>query len=318
MWVSLRYGFVCVWCVFIYSGYYFVFLRIDMSDMFYIFDVIGVNFEQLVIENLFYKLVLVDFWVDWCVLCKVLMLLLVQIVEFYQGELLLVKVNCDVEQDIVMCFGICSLLIVVLFKDGQLVDGFVGVQFELQICVLFEFYVKVLVLFDEDLLEVVQVLFVEGCIGDVEVILKVLLVENNENVVVLIFYVCCLVECGELEEVQVIFDVVKSDEYKQVLVGVCVQLIFLCQVVDLFDSVELKSCLVVDVGDDEVVYQLVVQQFVWQQYEVVLDGLFKLFLCNCGYQDDLLCKILVQVFDLFGNDYLLVIVYCCKLYQVFY
>lgn len=87
-----------------------------MSDTPYIFDVTGANFEQLVIENSFHKPVLVDFWADWCAPCKALMPLLAQIAESYQGELLLAKVNCDVEQDIVMRFGIRSLPTVVLFR----------------------------------------------------------------------------------------------------------------------------------------------------------------------------------------------------------
>lgn len=109
-----------------------------MSDTPYIFDVTGANFEQLVIENSFHKPVLVDFWADWCAPCKALMPLLAQIAESYQGELLLAKVNCDVEQDIVMRFGIRSLPTVVLFKDGQPVDGFAGAQPESQIRALLE------------------------------------------------------------------------------------------------------------------------------------------------------------------------------------
>lgn len=113
-----------------------------MSDTPYIFDVTGANFEQLVIENSFHKPVLVDFWADWCAPCKALMPLLAQIAESYQGELLLAKVNCDVEQDIVMRFGIRSLPTVVLFKDGQPVDGFAGAQPESQIRALLEPHVK--------------------------------------------------------------------------------------------------------------------------------------------------------------------------------
>ncbi len=54
--------------------------------------------------------------------------MLQQIAESYQGELLLAKVDCDAEQDIVARFGIRSLPTVVLFKDGQPVDGFAGAQ----------------------------------------------------------------------------------------------------------------------------------------------------------------------------------------------
>ncbi|MDX1300666.1 MAG: thioredoxin domain-containing protein, partial [Pseudomonas sp.] len=69
-----------------------------MSDSPYIFDIAGsASFEQLVIENSFKKPVLVDFWAEWCAPCKALMPLLAKITEEYQGELLLAKVNCDLE-----------------------------------------------------------------------------------------------------------------------------------------------------------------------------------------------------------------------------
>ncbi len=61
---------------------------------------------------------------EWCAPCKVLMPLLAKITESYGGALHLAKVNCDIEQELVMRFGIRSLPTVVLFKDGQPVDGF--------------------------------------------------------------------------------------------------------------------------------------------------------------------------------------------------
>jgi len=99
-----------------------------MSQTPYIFDVTSANFEQLVLENSFHKPVLVDFWAEWCAPCKALMPLLAKITEEYQGELVLAKVNCDIEQEVVARFGVRSLPTVVLFKDGQPVDGFAGAQ----------------------------------------------------------------------------------------------------------------------------------------------------------------------------------------------
>jgi thioredoxin len=112
-----------------YSCPIHAFTRSPMSQQTpYIFDATTADFEQSVIENSFHKPVLVDFWAEWCAPCKVLMPMLQGIAESYQGELLLAKVNCDVEQDIVARFGIRSLPTVVLFKDGQPVDGFAGAQ----------------------------------------------------------------------------------------------------------------------------------------------------------------------------------------------
>ncbi len=132
-----------------------------------------------------------------------------------------------------MRFGIRSLPTVVLFKDGQPVDGFAGAQPESQIRALLEPHVKAPALPDEDPLEVAQALFAEGRIGDAEATLKALLAENNENAAALILYARCLAERGELEEAQAILDAVKSDEHKQALAGARAQLTFLRQAADL-------------------------------------------------------------------------------------
>lgn len=108
----------------------------------YIFDATTADFDQSVIANSFHKPVLVDFWAEWCAPCKALMPMLQTIAESYQGELLLAKVNCDIEQDIVARFGIRSLPTVVLFKDGQPVDGFAGAQPESAVRTMLEPHVQ--------------------------------------------------------------------------------------------------------------------------------------------------------------------------------
>ena len=94
----------------------------------YLFDATTDTFDRYVLENSFHKPVLVDFWADWCAPCKALFPVLEKIVDSYEGELLLAKVNCDVEVGLTERFGIRSLPTVVLFKDGQPVEGFAGVQ----------------------------------------------------------------------------------------------------------------------------------------------------------------------------------------------
>lgn len=289
-----------------------------MSATPYIFDVTTASFEQLVIENSFHKPVLVDFWAEWCAPCKALMPLLAKIAEGYQGELLLAKVNCDVEQDIVMRFGIRSLPTVVLFKDGQPVDGFAGAQPESAIRAMLEPHVQEPAAPQADLLDSARAQYAAGQIAAAEQLLQQLLTEDNQNAAALILYARCLAERGALDEAQAVLDAVKGDEHRQELAGARAQLTFLRQVASLPEAAELKSRLAQDAGDDEAAFQLAIHQLARQQYETALDGLLRLFMRNRGYGDDLPRKTLVQVFDLLGKEHPLVISYRRKLYQALY
>ncbi|SEI96124.1 thioredoxin [Azotobacter beijerinckii] len=289
-----------------------------MSETPYIFDVTDASFEQLVLENSFHKPVLVDFWAEWCAPCKALMPLLAKIAESYQGELLLAKVNSDVEQQTVMRMGIRSLPTVVLFKDGQPIDGFAGAQPESAIRAMLEPHVQPPAPAAADPLESAQALFAAGQFGEAESLLVALLGEDNENAAALILYARCLAERGELGEAEAVLAAVKGDEHKQALAGARAQLTFLRQAADLPEVAALKSRLAQDGGDDEAAHQLAIQQLARQQYEAALDGLLRLFVRNRSYADGLPHKTLLQVFDLLGSDHPLVATYRRKLYQALY
>lgn len=289
-----------------------------MSDSPYIFDIAGsASFEQLVIENSFHKPVLVDFWAEWCAPCKALMPLLAQITEDYRGELLLAKVNCDIEQDIVARFGIRSLPTVVLFKNGQPVDGFAGAQPESAVREMLKPHVAEPAT-AADPMEAAQALFGEGRFSEAEALLKVLLTEDNEHAAALILYARCLAERGELGEAESVLNAVKGDEHKQALAGARAQLTFLRQAADLPEVASLKTRLGQNAEDDEACYQLAIQQLARQHYEPALEALLKLFIRNRNYADGLPHKTLLQVFDLLGNEHPLVSAYRRKLYQAIY
>ncbi|WP_097305280.1 thioredoxin [Pseudomonas chlororaphis] len=288
------------------------------QDTPYIFDASTADFDQSVIENSFHKPVLVDFWAEWCAPCKALMPMLQQIAESYQGELLLAKVNCDIEQDIVARFGIRSLPTVVLFKDGQPVDGFAGAQPESAVRAMLEPHVQMPPPKAADPLELAEALFAEGRIAEAEATLKVLLGEDNSNAKALILYARCLAERGELGEAQTVLDAVTGDEHKAALAGAKAQITFLKQAADLPDSADLKSRLAQNPQDDEAVYQLAIQQLARQQYDAALDALLKLFIRNRSYNEGLPHKTLLQVFELLGNDHPLVTTYRRKLFAALY
>ncbi len=91
-------------------------------------DVTTDNFETEVIAASMQTPVLIDFWAPWCAPCRSLGPILDKLAAELAGQLKVVKVNTDQEQQLAGVFGIRSLPTVMLLKSGQPVDGFMGAQ----------------------------------------------------------------------------------------------------------------------------------------------------------------------------------------------
>lgn len=84
------------------------------------------SFEQEVLQS--DLPVIVDFWAEWCGPCHAVAPVLDRIVQERPGQLKLVKVNIDEEQELAMRYGIASIPTIVLFKDGQPAAAAIGAQ----------------------------------------------------------------------------------------------------------------------------------------------------------------------------------------------
>ena len=103
-----------------------------------IVDITLQNFQQVLLEGSKERVVIIDFWADWCEPCKQLMPVLERIASQYPEDITLAKINCDEQQELAMQFGVRSLPTVAFFKDGQPVDSFAGVKSETEIMTMLE------------------------------------------------------------------------------------------------------------------------------------------------------------------------------------
>lgn len=290
-----------------------------MTENALVFDVAGVEqFEQLVVQNSAHKPVLVDFWAQWCAPCKVLMPLLEKITASYGGELLLAKIDCDIEQEIVARLGVQSLPTVVLFKDGTAVDGFTGAQTESDIRTFLSKHVAEPVEAVEDPLYTAQSLFDNDEFAQAEALLKQLLSSDDQQPAALVLYARCLAERGALADAEAVLNSVTDDEQKHAVAAVRAQLAFLRKATELPDVAELKTRLAKNSNDDEAVLQLSIQQLARQNYEPALESLLQLFIRNRSFADGAAHKTLLQVFELLGTEHPLVTLYRRRLYQALY
>lgn len=71
-------------------------------------------------------LVLVDFWADWCMPCVIMDPIIEELSKKFRSKIKFGKIDVDDNQELSRKFKIFSIPNFILFKDGKLVEQFVG------------------------------------------------------------------------------------------------------------------------------------------------------------------------------------------------
>src|SRR3954452_11203387 len=84
------------------------------------------NFEAEVLKS--EQPVLVDFWAEWCMPCRMLAPTIEKLAKDYSGKVKVGKVDTDSNRDVSVKYGISAIPTVILFRGGQGAQKFVGIR----------------------------------------------------------------------------------------------------------------------------------------------------------------------------------------------
>lgn len=88
------------------------------------FDTTAAGFNDEVVKS--DLPVLVDFWAEWCMPCKMVEPVLAELAKEFEGKASIARVNVDEEGELAARFDVVSIPSLLLFKKGQVVDQQVG------------------------------------------------------------------------------------------------------------------------------------------------------------------------------------------------
>ena len=287
-----------------------------MSENSNIIDVTETEFNDQVIEASERKLIIVDFWAPWCGPCKQLTPILEKIISKSGDKITLVKINIDENQQIAAQLRIQSIPTVYAFKDKQIVNAFQGVIPEGQII---EFIEKCLgSKINEDFTEFyneIENAMAENKFEETKDTLLEFISKNSDEIKGICFYLECLIELKQFEEVEVFIsslekDVQEKDEVKQVLKKM--------EIVKNNSSgpniSELLGKLESEPNNIDLILEISDKYFSMKQYENGMDLLLK----NYPKNKDSIKNKMVEFFAVLGNTDQVTIQYRKKLSQLMF
>lgn len=91
------------------------------------------NFQTRVLMKSMHTPIVVDFWASWCAPCRIISPVLEKLAQEFKGKFVLAKLNVEENRKKSQEYKIMSIPNVKMFKNGKIVDEFVGAIPESQI-----------------------------------------------------------------------------------------------------------------------------------------------------------------------------------------
>lgn len=280
-----------------------------------IVDVDENNAQQVLIEESQRRLVLVDFWAEWCAPCKSIMPILEKLVAEYDGQLLLARVNADEQQGIAAQFGVRSLPTVAIMKDGQPIDGFAGAQPESAIRELLE---KHLPKPWDLLLQQGLALLAEGSAAEALPLLRQAHEQSQQRADICIALARTFLELNRAPEAEEAISTVKladqDAEYEQIKA----QIELKQEAAKSPEITSLEQQLEKDPDNLDIAYQLAIQYSQDDHHRDALELLFSILKKDSQFQEGAAKKSLLDMLASLGKGDPLAVEYQRKVYTLLY
>jgi putative thioredoxin len=273
------------------------------------------NARQVLIDESFQRLVVVDFWADWCAPCKTLMPLLEKLAAEYDGQFLLAKVNADDEQQIAMQFGVRSLPTIVLMKDGQPVDGLSGAVPEKELRALLEKYLPKPW---DALLDKARAAMAEQRFSEALPLLKQAHDESHQRADITITLALVNIEMNRFDEAETLLKTVKMAHQDGYYQQVLAQLELKREAAKSPEISALETRLNSNPDDLDTAYQLALQFSQHNQHREAMTLLINILQQQREFQDGAAKRSLLDIFKSLGNKDPLVVEFQRKLFSLLY
>ncbi len=111
---------------------HYIFFKLNLVEVKRIMEnITDANFQETISKS--DSPVIVDFWAEWCMPCKMITPVLEEIAEDYDGKIQIMKMNIDENPDTPQQFGITGIPTLIIFQNGEAVENIIGVVPKTQI-----------------------------------------------------------------------------------------------------------------------------------------------------------------------------------------
>lgn len=271
-------------------------------------DITVQNLESELIEASMHQPVLLDIWAPWCGPCKSLGPVLEKLETDYAGRFVLGKLNADEQPEIAgqlsQMFGVRSIPLCVLFKDGQPIDGFVGALPEKQIRQFLDKHVpSVEAMSAEEDIQEAEALLAEGDTESALDRLQAAVAVDPSNDGARYDYLHALLGAGHVAEARSAFDPVASKVMLDARFAAIEHWLKACEAAPGLPTVEtLEGALAKNKRDFEARFALAQHHFAAQRFTEAMDELLEIIMRDKSWKDELARKTYVAVLELMNKS----------------